>query len=58
MNPSSSQRARALPLLLAIALHLPARSGGPSLYVSNEVDNTVAVISPQTNSVVAPIVVG
>src|SRR5256885_16379682 len=36
----------------------PTRSGGPSLDVSNEVDNTVAVISPQTNSVVATIVVG
>src|SRR5437763_14605632 len=55
--------ARALPFLIAIALAPPppsprARSGGPALYVSNEVDNTVAVISPQTNSVVATIVVG
>src|SRR2546423_9828962 len=55
--------ARALPFLIAIVLAPSppsprARSGGPALYVSNEVDNTVAVISPQTNSVVATIVVG
>src|SRR5437660_11125864 len=59
MNPTRSpKRTLALPFLIAIVLHLPARSGGPALYVSNEVDNTVAVISPQTNSVVATIVVG
>src|SRR5438094_89869 len=59
MNPTRSpKRTLALPFLIAIVLALPARSGGPALYVSNEVDNTVAVISPQTNSVVATIVVG
>src|SRR5437763_676310 len=59
MNPTTSpKRTLALPFLIAIGLALPARSGGPALYVSNEVDNTVAVISPQTNSVVATIVVG
>src|SRR5437879_7415968 len=59
MHPAKSpRRILALPFLLAIVLPLPAGSGGPSLYVSNEVDNTVAVISPQTNSVVATIVVG
>src|SRR5205807_1979462 len=56
MNPTRSpKRTLALPFLIAIVLALPARSGGPALYVSNEVDNTVAVISPQTNSVVATI---
>src|SRR5256885_17219837 len=61
MNPARSpQRARALalPLLLATALPLPTRSGGPSLYVSIEIDNSVAVISPRTNTVVATIAVG
>src|SRR5256885_12441378 len=64
MNPGrlpSRMLARALPFLIAMVPGpppSPTRSGGPSLYVSNEVDNTVAVISPQMNSVVATIVVG
>src|SRR5437660_12538860 len=59
MHPAKSpRRILALPFLLAIVLPLPARSAGPSLYVSNEVDNTVAVISPQKNSVAARNVVG
>src|ERR1051326_7891321 len=46
------------PSLLAIGLTLAARSAGPALYVSNEVANTLSVISPQSNSVVATIRVG
>src|SRR6266571_3046186 len=59
MKPAiSPSRTLALPLLLAIGLTLAARSAGPALYVSNEVANTLSVISPQTNSVVATIAVG
>src|SRR5256885_11110173 len=64
MNPARSPSrmlARALPFLIAMVLAPPLPqplSGCPSLYVSNDMDNTVAVISPQTNSVVATIVVG
>src|ERR1051326_6074446 len=46
------------PSLLANGLTLAARSAGPALYVSNEVANTLSVISPQSNSVVATIAVG
>src|SRR6266513_2036714 len=59
MKPAiSPSRTQAIPFLLAIGRTLPARSAGPALYVSNEVANTLSVISPQTNSVVATIAVG
>src|ERR1051325_9872832 len=59
MKPAiSPTRTPALPFLLAIGLTLAARSAGPVLYVSNEVANTLSVISPQTNNVVATIAVG
>src|SRR2546423_12872942 len=59
MTPAlSPSRTQAIRFLLAIGLPRPARSAGPALYVSNEIANTLSVISPQTNSVVATITVG
>src|SRR2546422_10200655 len=57
---SAMARARFGALLapLCLARAGPARSADPQLWVSNEVGNTITVISPRTNAVRATIPVG
>ena len=54
MKPTTAA-ALAAPLILA---HAAAASREPLLYVSNELPNTISVISPRTNAVVATVAVG
>src|SRR2546425_12689012 len=57
---SAMLRGRYLALLgpLCLAAAVPPRSPDPQLWVSNELSNTVTVISPRTNAVTATIPVG
>src|SRR5216117_1142329 len=56
----SQSRGHRLSLLLPLALAsaIPARASDPLVYCSNEVSNTISVISPKTNAVIATIRVG
>src|SRR2546423_9983943 len=52
------RRAAALTAPLLLLSVFGAGSREPQLYVSNEIPNTIAVVSPRTNAVVATIPVG
>src|SRR5204862_6772937 len=52
------RRAAVWAVTLALMSALGASSREPLLYVTNEIPNTISVVSPRTNAVVATIPVG
>src|SRR5438309_7454616 len=57
-QPTRRRRAAALTALLILLGAFGASSREPLLYVSNEIPNTISVVSPRTNAVIATVPVG
>ena len=57
-QPTRRRRAAALTALLILRGAFGASSREPLLYVSNEIPNTISVVSPRTNAVIATVPVG